>query len=91
MVNLNHSCFPAVCTGSPIPIPISRRRRSTTSRLQEKESEFAEDLAQRLGRSVVVCGMNCLRTNGRQVLFAEKLEKPASQGAKWDLHLLVLN
>jgi len=58
------------------------------ARLREQESEFAEDLVQHLGRSVAVYGMICLRTDGQHVLFAQKLEKPASNARKWDLHLL---
>jgi hypothetical protein len=32
--------------------------------------------------------MIALRTNGTQVLFAQKLERPGSGGVKWDLHVL---
>jgi hypothetical protein len=140
MVSLNLRCFPALSTGSPIPILISRRHRSTgdpaqflhprrdpvdapghfgrgnrplifstelarsapeqivhpselrrgltATRLQEREPEFADDLVQSLGRSVAVYGMICLRTDGDTGLLAQKIEKPPSADAKWDLHLL---
>ena len=68
--------------------PSELRRGLTAAQLQEKESEFAENLVQDLGRSVAVYGMICLRTDGHKALFAQKLEKPASNARKWDLHLL---
>ena len=69
--------------------PSELRRELTAAQLREQESEFAEDLVQSLGRSVAVYGMISLRTDGDKALFAQKLEIPRSQGAKWDLHLLV--
>jgi hypothetical protein len=54
----------------------------------ERETEFIEELIQELGRSVAVYGMITLRTDGEQVLMAQKLEQPGSGGRKWDLHLL---
>ena len=68
--------------------PSELRRGLTAARLQERETAFAEDLVQSLGRSVAVYGMICLRTDGDKALFAQKLEKPASNARKWDLHLL---
>lgn len=32
-----------------------------------------------------------VRTDGEKVVISQKLEKPRSQGSKWDLHLLEYN
>jgi beta-lactamase superfamily II metal-dependent hydrolase len=55
---------------------------------EDRETEFIEGLIQELGRSVAVYGMITLRTDGQQVLIAQKLEQPGSGGRKWELHLL---
>jgi hypothetical protein len=54
----------------------------------KREKEFIEALFQRLGRSVAVYGMITLRSDGRHVLLAQKLEQASPDGRKWDLHLL---
>ena len=60
--------------------PSELRQRLTAARLEEGEAEFAEEVVQELGRSVAVYGMICLRTDGRQALFAQKLENVVVAG-----------
>ena len=41
-----------------------------------------------LERSIAVYGMINLRTDGKKVLLAQKLEQPRSKADKWDIHCL---
>lgn len=54
-----------------------------------KEIELLEQLRHDLGRSVAVYGMISVRTDGRRVLFAQKLEQKSPDGRKWNLHQLL--
>ena len=42
----------------------------------------------RIERSIAVYGLINLRTDGERVLLAQKLETPAADGRKWDVHRL---
>lgn len=58
----------------------------------EKRATLQEKIHEKLGvleRSVAVYGMINVRTNGRDVLLAQKLEEPRSAtGERWDVHIL---
>ncbi|HMB99650.1 MAG TPA: hypothetical protein VKN14_01295 [Flavobacteriaceae bacterium] len=51
----------------------------------EKEMQEKKD------RNVVVYGMITLRTDGEQVILAQKLESPGGEDNKWDIHELKYN
>jgi len=68
--------------------PYILRQRLNQAVEDKREIEFIDGLIQELGRSVAVYGMITLRTDGEQVLMAQKLEQPGSGGRKWDLYLL---
>lgn len=59
---------------------------------EDKRANLQKKIHDKLGvleRSVAVYGMINLRTDGRDVLLAQKLEEPrTSTGEKWDVHLL---
>jgi len=57
---------------------------SEKAKLQEK----LEKVLEKIERSVAIYGMIGVRTDGEKVVISQKLEKPRSEGAKWDLHLL---
>ncbi|HUW97015.1 MAG TPA: MBL fold metallo-hydrolase [Anaerolineae bacterium] len=59
----------------------------TPAQKQRAESKFEEAIDQ-LERSVAVYGMISLRTDGRKVLMAQKLERRRSRAHQWDLQLL---
>jgi beta-lactamase superfamily II metal-dependent hydrolase len=59
----------------------------TPAQKQRAEERFEKAVGQ-LERSVAVYGMISLRTDGRKVLIAQKLERPRSKAHKWDLQLL---
>ncbi len=68
--------------------PFILRQRLNKAVEDNRELEFIDGLIQELGRSVAVYGMITLRTDGKHLLIAQKLEQPGSGGRKWDLHLL---
>jgi beta-lactamase superfamily II metal-dependent hydrolase len=45
-------------------------------------------LVSQLERSIAIYGMINLRTDGKRVVFAQKLEQPRSNAEKWDVHQL---
>jgi beta-lactamase superfamily II metal-dependent hydrolase len=63
-------------------------QRLKEARKEDRESEFIEELITELGRSVAVYGMITLRTDGTNVVMAQKLEEPRPNGQRWDLTLL---
>lgn len=63
-------------------------QRLKEAREKDRETEFIEELLSELGRSVARYGMITLRTDGKNVVIAQKLEKPRSKYQKWDLTLL---
>jgi beta-lactamase superfamily II metal-dependent hydrolase len=68
--------------------PYQLRREFEDARLKDRVLEFAEDLIVWLGRSISVYGMITLRTDGKRVLIAQKLERQRSPGQRWDQYLL---
>lgn len=78
------------------PFELQRRLLDLQKAITEASTEDERDNAQdefktavrQLERSVAVYGMITLRTDGRRVLFAQKLEKPRSKSSKWDLYPL---
>jgi hypothetical protein len=53
---------------------------------KQKAKKRVEKFLDQLERSVARYGMINLRSDGTNVLMAQKLEKPRSKGSKWDLH-----
>jgi hypothetical protein len=68
--------------------PNDLKKELEKARQKERVAEYAEELIVRLGRSISVYGMITLRTDGRRMLFAQKLERARSPGQKWDQYLL---
>ncbi len=66
----------------------SLRQRLTKAIEDNREIEFIDGLIQELGRSVAVYGMITVRTDGENVVIAQKMEQPGSGGRKWELHVL---
>lgn len=50
-----------------------------------------EEQLENIERSVAVYGMINVRTDGEKVIICQKLERPRSMDAKWDIHELVYN
>jgi beta-lactamase superfamily II metal-dependent hydrolase len=59
-----------------------------TAEKKRKAEERFEKAVDQLERSVAVYGMIGLRTDGHNVLIAQKLERPRSKAHKWYLNLL---
>jgi beta-lactamase superfamily II metal-dependent hydrolase len=55
---------------------------------KEQLRKVIEDRLDRLERAVAVYGLINLRTDGRKLLMAQKLERPSPSGVKWDVHQL---
>ncbi len=68
--------------------PYFLRQRLAQAVKDNREIEFRDELIEEFGRSVSVYGMIALRTDGTDVLFAQKLEEPGPDVLKWDLHRL---
>jgi hypothetical protein len=68
--------------------PDELRKELEKARQQERVAEYTEDLIVRLGRSISVYGMITVRSDGKRVLIAQKLEKARSPGQKWDQYVL---
>lgn len=66
-----------------------RELRDAGSASKKKELERKLDqLLKKLERSVAVYGAINVRTDGNNVLLAQKLERPRRYKVKWDVHLL---
>ncbi|MFP4846231.1 ComEC/Rec2 family competence protein [Winogradskyella sp. PE311] len=55
------------------------------------KKDIREEMEGKKDRNVVVYGMITLRTDGEQVILAQKLEQPAGDDQKWDIHELKYN
>ncbi len=51
------------------------------------QKKFEKEIS-KLERSIAVYGMINLRTDGKKVILAQKLERPRSKAKKWDIHQL---
>ncbi len=58
---------------------------------EKKKDEIREEMENKKDRNVVVYGMITLRTDGEQVILAQKLEQPLGEDNKWDIHELRYN
>ena len=76
-------------TRETIQHPYQLRQSLEAARKEKKEAEFINNLMGQLDRSVAVYGMITLRTDGRSILMAQKLEQQRGAGDKWDLHLII--
>ncbi|HEY7875380.1 MAG TPA: MBL fold metallo-hydrolase [Actinomycetota bacterium] len=64
-------------------------REQVTDDLQRKAlTEKIHVALAQIERSIAVYGLINVRTDGERVVLAQKLEKPAPGGKKWDLHRL---
>ncbi len=59
----------------------------TPAEKEQAEKKFDKALED-IERSVAIYGMISLRTDGRKVVMAHRLEKPRSLSAKWDISVL---
>lgn len=57
-------------------------------RAKERLEKNRIKLLQKIERSIAVYGAIHARTDGRQVVMAQKLERPGSGGRKWDIYKL---
>lgn len=55
------------------------------------KKNIREEMEGKKDRNVVVYGMITVRTDGDQVIIAQKLEQPAGDDKKWDIHQLKYN
>ncbi len=55
------------------------------------KSKIEQELEERRDSNVATYGMITLRTNGKKVYIAQKLEAPRSKASKWDIHELEFN
>ncbi len=55
---------------------------------EERDAVLAliADHASAIERAIAVYGLINLRTDGRKLVMAQKLERPAPSGVKWDVH-----
>ncbi|NJL29463.1 MAG: hypothetical protein HC897_17045, partial [Thermoanaerobaculia bacterium] len=60
---------------------------TTDTKRASAQKDFEQEV-DRLERSIAVYGMISLRTDGRKILLAQKLEKPRGNDKKWDLYSL---
>jgi beta-lactamase superfamily II metal-dependent hydrolase len=57
--------------------------------LKVQAQKALDRLMDKIDRSVAVYGAINLRTDGRRVVMAQKLERPSASGSKWDIYPLV--
>jgi hypothetical protein len=55
---------------------------------EKAKGRLAKLIEQLTQRSVAVYGMISLRTDGKRVVLAQRLERPRSKASKWDIHCL---
>lgn len=56
-----------------------------------EKSRLITELENKKDRNVAVYGMITVRAHGDKVIIAQKLEKPATNSRKWDIHELVFD
>lgn len=62
---------------------------ATTAKARASARKKRDELLNKvLGRSIAVFGAINLRTDGRRVVMAQKLERPRNAGHKWDIYRL---
>ena len=68
------------------------QRHLTVTAAERREKERLEKQFEKLlssiERSIAIYGAINLRTDGHKVIFAQKLERPRSLKAKWDIYQL---
>jgi len=64
---------------------------ATTEEERELILHGLGDLASAIERAIAVYGLINLRTDGPKLVMAQKLERPAPNGAKWDVHRFELD
>ena len=70
----------------------SKIETTTSSAIRKRsKKQLKEILDNVLQRSVATYGMITMRTDGKRVVMAQRLEKPRSKKSKWDIHRLVPN
>lgn len=65
--------------------------KENNSKKRERLNKRFDKMLHKIERSVAVYGTIIVRTDGRQVIICQKLEKPRSAGQKWDIHELIYN
>jgi beta-lactamase superfamily II metal-dependent hydrolase len=61
---------------------------ATTAEEKKKAEEAYEDLVEGLQRSIAVYGAINVRTDGKRVVIAQRIEAPRSKDKKWDIYML---
>jgi beta-lactamase superfamily II metal-dependent hydrolase len=68
---------------------LNRERAAAESDLEDMRIRTEiRDRLDKLERAIAVYGLINLRTDGKKLLMAQKLERPAPSGSKWDVHRL---
>ena len=58
---------------------------------KREKARLTKEIEGEKDRNVAVYGMITLRTNGEKVFIAQKVEEPAGNDRKWDIHELAFN